>query len=124
MGHKECVPIQNREGFTKEGCESSKNHSGVLEGVQIDRAFIKEGCSDIEVLLYVASVASTAVYGCFVNPLQPATRRQIVKNLFRQSCSSLIVETKNVVVGNKNFFVIEWSYVVKWQHPAVREQKF
>ena len=52
MGHKEWVHIQNREGFIKEGCESIKNHSGVLEGVQIDRAFIKEGCSYIEVLLY------------------------------------------------------------------------
>ena len=53
MGHKKCVHIQNREGFIKEGCESSKNHSGVPEGVQIDRALIKEGCSDREVLLYI-----------------------------------------------------------------------
>ena len=75
MGYEECVHIQNREGFIKEGSESSKNHSGVLEGVQIDRAFIKEGCSDIEVLLYLVSVAESPCSGAErLNPGRPSNK--------------------------------------------------
>jgi hypothetical protein len=50
---KKSVHIQNQGVFVKEGCKTSKIRSGGPEGVQFNRLFIKEGCSQREVSLYI-----------------------------------------------------------------------
>ena len=65
---------------------------------------------------------------CFIgekiNPLQPATRKQIARKFsLVNSYLSHRKDIKSVVLDKKDFFVIEWLHVAKWQHPGVRGQK-